>query len=656
MSKKKASNSTINATERRNSVMYKKFVGIYDSRTNEVKTSEGTFITVTDNKPINPGDLFTAPAASRDEVEVVITGFEKGKPYGYISGVINRYVAANVGVIEARNGNYYLNPIGGVFETNILVAPGHLNGAVDGSLVTFLVAGKDQWGKPDVYIEKIFGHKNDANAFVKGVAMKYGLSTEFNSRVMSEVNNVKEVVTEDELAGREDFRQCLEISIDGSDTKDRDDAIRLRVLPNGNYELGVDIADVSYYVSEGSAMDKEAKLRGTSCYAGGQVIPMLEKKLSNGICSLNEGVDRLCMSAIMEFTPQGEQVSTRLAQGVINVNHNMTYSEVLKIFKNDTEMCQKYIDVVPMIQQMRILASMLQKKLDKKGNLSFGSKEAKLIIGDDGKLSQIVKRYETESTKLIQVFMIYANQAVAKTLVQNNYPGVFRVHDMPEEEKIETLVSILEEMGYNVNYDSSSNVWKFFQNVIDQIKGMPEEDYLMELLKRTQKKAKYSDFCSGHFGIALDYYCHFTSPIRRYPDLCVHRAVKAYLSDNEDAANKYRHQFESDAETSSKAEIKADTVEREVCKMYKCRYMKDFIGETFTGKISNVTKNGFYVELENTVEGYVLLGSSNKYYFDDMKMKISNKKTGETYRLGDIVDIEVVDANETKQTIDFQLI
>ena len=288
--------------------------------------------------------------------------------------------------------------------------------------------------------------------------MKYGLSTTFGPKVMSEVNAVSEFVKEDELVGREDFRQCLEISIDGSDTKDRDDAIRLTVLPNGNYELGVDIADVSYYVSEGSAMDKEAKLRGTSCYAGGQVIPMLEKKLSNGICSLNEGVDRLCMSAIMEFTPDGEQVSSRLAQGVINVNYNMTYSEVLKIFKNDTEMCQKYQDVVPMIQMMRSLAQQLQKRLDKKGNLSFGSKEAKLIIGDDGELSQIVKRYETESTKLIQVFMIYANQTVAKTLVDAGYPGVFRVHEMPDDEKMEMLVSILEEMDYNVNYDSSCNV------------------------------------------------------------------------------------------------------------------------------------------------------------------------------------------------------
>lgn len=656
MSKKKSSNEVIKAAERRNSVMFKKFVGIYDSRTKDVRTSEGSYISISENKPVNPGELFTAPAGNRDEVEVVVTGFEKGKPYGYISSVISRYQATNVGVVEAKNGNYYLNPIGGTFDTNILIAPGHLNGAVDGSLVTYLVAGRDQWGKLDVYVEKVFGHKNDANAFVKGVAMKYGLSTEFNSRVMSEVSNVKEVVTADELVGREDFRQCLEISIDGSDTKDRDDAIRLTVLPNGNYELGVDIADVSYYVSEGSAMDKEAKLRGTSCYAGGQVIPMLEKKLSNGICSLNEGVDRLCMSAIMEFTPQGEQVSSRLAQGVINVNHNMTYSEVLKIFKNDAEMCQKYADVVPMIQSMRQLARQLQAKLDKKGNLSFGSKEAKLIIGDDGKLSQIVKRYETESTKLIQVFMIYANQTVAKTLVDNNYPGVFRVHEMPEDEKIELLCSILEEMDYNVNYDASSNVWKFFQNVINQIKGQPEEDYLMELLKRTQKKAKYSDFNYGHFGIALDYYCHFTSPIRRYPDLCIHRAVKAFLTGNEAAADKYRYQFESDAEQSSKAEIKADTVEREVCKMYKCRYMKDYIGEQFTGRVSNVTKNGFYVELENTVEGFVFLGSCNKYYFDDMKMIITNKKSGECYRLGDVVEIEVVDADETKQTIDFKLV
>ena len=649
--KRKSNNQSNNSKKE---FIYQKFIGQFSEKHNCVFTDDGMSIKVAENKPVDPDSIYCPPASDKDRVEIFVTSYEKDKPTGYISKVLSRFSVYNVGLVESRNGNLYLQPFGTHFGGNILIAPGHENGALDGSIVTFMVNGKDEWGNYDVYVKDVFGHKNEANAFVKGVAVKYGLSTVFPEKAVKQVDEVPSYVREKDRQGRCDKRDLLTITIDGADTKDRDDAIRLEMLPNGNYLLGVDIADVDYYVPQGSPVDLEAKRRGTSCYAGGQVIPMLDKRLSNGICSLNEMEDRLALSCTMEFDKSGNLVSSKLEESVICVDYNMTYDEIMQIIDGDSETMSKYSDVLEMIENMRELANLMQKNSKKKGYLEFTGREAKLHIKDD-KISEIEARSANEATKIIQSFMIAANISVALTLTNASYPCIYRIHDLPDEAKIDTLCMVLEELGYVGEYDSFKDPWKFFQNVINQVTGRDDEDYLMSLLKRTQRKAKYSSTNIGHFGIAEEHYCHFTSPIRRYPDLDVHRAVKAYIHDNTDVRGSLESMFEKDALSSSRAEVKADTVEREVEKIYKCIYIKDFVGQKFTGKISNIVKNGFYVELDNTIEGFVYVGGFAKCNFDEAKMTITDKKTSHKYRLGENVDIVVVDANEIQQTIDFAL-
>lgn len=641
----------------KNSLMYQKFVGTYNAKLGQVFTDEGDVITVVENKPLNENYSFCVPAMDRDRVDIMVTSYEKGKACGRILKVVSRFTSEQVGVVEYRNGNYYLNPFGTAFGSNILISPENIGKAIDGAIVSFIVVGEDAYHNYIVVVNEVIAHKNDANAFVKSMARKYGLSVEFSKDSKKQAARVPEFVNEEDFEGRVDLRNKLTITIDGKDTKDRDDAIRLEVLPNGNYLLGVDIADVDYYVNSGSPIDVDARTRGTSCYAGGQVIPMIPKQLSNGICSLNENVDRLAMTCNMEIEPKScRLVDYDICQSVIRVNYNMNYDEVMDIFRGEEEVAAKYEDILPMLREMRVLARILQKKAERRGYLEFKSKEAKLDINPEGKLEGFTCHVANEATKLIQSFMIAANITVATALENAQYPCIYRVHDLPDDGKVESFVDILNELGYPVNYDNLENPWKFFQNVIKDIEGQPDEDYLSALMTRTQRKAKYSTVNIGHFGIAEQTYCHFTSPIRRYPDLCVHRALKALLDDNSHLRDKYQAMFEKDAQTSSTAEVKADKVEREVEKIYKCMYMKDHIGEVYTGKISNVSKTGIFVELENTVEGFCFIGGHSKCRFNEEKLQITDLRTQKVYRLGEEVRIKVVAANEIAQTIDFELL
>ena len=422
MSRKIKKSKTKKTGENGRNTLYKKVVGNFDAKHQVVHLSDNTQVKVTENRPINNGAVYNPPAGHKDQVEVVITGYDRKVPMGYISAVLHRNIEVNVALVEYKNGNYYLQPLGNRSETNILVKPGRLNGAMDGNYVTFISAGKDEYGTLDVFVKDVFAHKNDANAFVTGIAMKYGLQTEFSRATLAECESIGDKVQEKELAGRVDARNEMTITIDGSDTKDRDDAIRLVVLENGNYQLAVDIADVSHYVREDSALDKDANIRGTSCYAGGQVIPMLPKKLSNGICSLNEKVDRLALSCVMEFEPNGHLAGYRLEESVINCNYNMTYTEISKIFNGDPEVTEKYSDAIPMILNMRHLAKVLWRRAEKRGALEFSGREAKLIIDAEGKLEKIVGRERNEATMLIEIFMLAANTTVAKDLVFNKIP------------------------------------------------------------------------------------------------------------------------------------------------------------------------------------------------------------------------------------------
>ncbi|MCQ2979037.1 MAG: VacB/RNase II family 3'-5' exoribonuclease [Clostridia bacterium] len=636
-------------------LLFQKVIGTYNAKHGLVFTDEGKSVRVTENRPLDDSSSYIVPAEDKDRVEIMITSYEKDKPQGPITKVLLRFCDFNVGVVEKKNGNFYMQPFGTNIGGDILISPDNVNGAIDGSIVTFQVVGKDQYDKPIVVVLKVFAHRNDANAFVKSIAMKYGLQTEFSAKTLSDAESICQFVKFSDMAGRKDKRDKLTITIDGKDTKDRDDAIRLEILDNGNYLLGVDIADVDFYVPEGSAIDHDAKLRGTSCYAGGQVLPMLPKSLSNGICSLNEDEDRLALSCTMEIDKRGCIVKGYLEESVINVDYNMTYDEIMEIFDGNEETIAKYEDAIEMINNMRELAALLKKRAEKRGYLEFLSKEAKLVIDKEGKLEGFECHMANEATRLIQFFMIAANTTVATLLTENQYPCIYRVHDLPDEVKIDTFCEILNELGYIADYDATTNPWKFFQSVIEQVSGRDDEEYLMGLMKRAQRKAKYSSSNIGHFGIAEDMYCHFTSPIRRYPDLDVHRSVKAFIHHNEDKKFKYEGMFEKDSLSSSRAEVKADSVEREVEKIYKCMYMKNHIGEIFTGKISGVSKTGLFVELDDTIEGFCYVGGRSKCNFNEDKLTLTDLRTNHTYRLGEEVTIKVVDANEIAQTIDFTL-
>ena len=527
--------------------------------------------------------------------------------------------------------------------------------------------GKNAEGK----IIEVLGNINEAGVDMLSLIKEYNLPYEFPEKVINEAKSIEEKVSKEEIKNRLDLRNEEIFTIDGEDAKDLDDAIYVKKLDNGNYELGVHIADVSNYVKDGSLLDNEAIIRGTSIYMLDRVIPMLPRELSNGICSLNEGKDRLAISVIMEINKEGQVISQDIRKTVINVTKRMNYSDVAVILKyaNNEEIDKEKIQIIakykPYIEhfkRMEKLAHILKERRKKQGSLNLDIPETKVILDKDG-FAIDVKKYETTfANEIIEQFMLTANETVAERFFWIEAPFIYRVHEEPDEEKIEELNKFLNNLGYKIKKSKDEIHPIAFSKVLEEVKGKPEEMVVSNLILRTLKLAKYESQNKGHFGIASKYYCHFTSPIRRYPDLFIHRVISKYIEENynvdDDWKDEYNIKAVKYAESSSDREKIAQKVERDSIDVKTAEYMQDKIGEEYDGIISSITSFGIFVQLENTIEGLIRFDDLGDEYFiyDEERKTLTGQHTSKQYKIGDKVKIRVKNANKILRQIDFEIV
>ena len=597
-----------------------------------------------------------------DTVRVALVPNSKGKRQeAEVIGIIERGTTQIVGTYQKNQNFGFVVPDNHKFSSDIFVTNERSKGAVDGHKVVVELTDYGKEGKnPEGKVIEILGHINDPGVDIMSIVKGFGLPTDFPEKVMNQAEKIPETILDSDRAGREDLRDVMMVTIDGEDAKDLDDAVSL-TMEGDNYCLGVHIADVSNYVQENSALDREALLRGTSVYLVDRVIPMLPHKLSNGICSLNQGQNRLALSCIMTIDPNGKVIDYRVVESVICVDRRMTYTSVNKIIEeNDEAEREQYKEFVPMFEQMATLASILRKNRKKRGSIDFDFPETKMILDSEGHPIEI-KPYERNSaTKLIEDFMLIANETVAQYFYWLELPFVYRTHDNPDSEKIMKLATFIHNFGYTIKMSKDEIHPKEIQKLLANIEGKTEEDLISRLALRSMKQAKYTIDCSGHFGLACRYYCHFTSPIRRYPDLQIHRIIKDYLRGRmkEDRKAHYETILADVAAQSSKMERRADEAERETEKMKKAEYMGNHLGEKFEGIISGIMEWGIYVELPNTVEGMIHVSKIPGDYFvyDETQYEMVGSKTGIKYKLGQPVNVIVDSVDKQLRTIDFSLL
>ena len=619
------------------------------------------FVRMEDGEDIFIGKDDRGGAIHHDKVQVKITAAPDGRrKEGTIVKVLEHGKTTIVGTYEASKTFGFVVPDNARFTQDIFVPLEHSMGAVAGHKVLVEITEFGGNGKkPEGKIVEILGHINDPGTDILAIAKDYELPMEFSEKVLNQAMRVAKPVSEADMAGRLDLRGWQMVTIDGEDAKDLDDAVSL-VMEGENYRLGVHIADVTNYVQEHSALDVEALERGTSVYLVDRVIPMLPHTLSNGICSLNAGEDRLALSCIMLISPKGEVIDHQIAETVINVDERMSYTSVNKILAlHDEEETKKYETFVPMFRQMEKLAAILRKKRMKRGSIDFDFPETKVILNEKGWPVEIKPYERNVATRLIEDFMLIANETVAEDNFWQELPFVYRTHENPEPDKIKKVCAFIQNFGYNLQLSGEARHPKELQKLLDKIEGSPEAALLSRLTLRSMKQAKYTVDCTGHFGLAAKYYCHFTSPIRRYPDLQIHRIIKDRLRNRmtEKRKEHYEKILPEVAKQSSERERRAEEAERETIKLKKAQLMSEHIGETFTGVISSVTGWGMYVELPNTVEGMVHITSlTDDYYrFVEETYELVGEATGKQYKLGQTVDIVGQSVDEWVRTIDFVL-
>lgn len=602
-------------------------------------------------------------AMHMDTVEVVIMPSKReGKRLeGKIAAVLERGMKEVVCTYEASKNFGFGVPDNPKFGSDIFIPLERSKGAVKGHKVVVEITNygsKDK--KPEGKVIEIIGHINDPGTDIMSLVKAYGLPVEFTEKIMNQVERVSNEVSSADMAGRLDLRDVQMVTIDGEDAKDLDDAVSL-TRDGENYVLGVHIADVTNYVQEHSALDEEAKKRGTSVYLVDRVIPMLPHKLSNGICSLNAKEDRLALSCIMTINPKGEVIDHKIAETVINVDRRMSYTVVNKILsEQDEELCKEYEELVPMFEEMERLAAILRKKRRKRGSIDFDFPETKVILNELGKPVEIRPYERNVATKLIEDFMLVANETVAEVFFWQEKPFVYRTHETPDSEKIKKLSTFINNFGYHIHMGMDEVHPKELQKLLEKVDGTDEEALISRLTLRSMKQAKYTVEPTGHFGLATNYYCHFTSPIRRYPDLQIHRIIKETLRGrmNETRQAHYDKILPEVAKHASDMERRADEAERETIKLKKVEYMSDHIGEEFEGVISGVTEWGFFVELPNTVEGLVRITelTEDDYIFIEDHYELTGQRTGKSYKLGQKVRIQVEATDKIMRTIDFSCI
>ncbi len=509
-------------------------------------------------------------------------------------------------------------------------------------------------------VKQVIGHKNDPGMDILSIVVSNGIPTKFPDDVLAEADQMPDTINEKDLVGRRDLREQLIVTIDGEDAKDLDDAVTVKKLANGNYFLGVHIADVSNYVTEGSQLDREAYERGTSVYLTDRVIPMIPQRLSNGICSLNPHVPRLTMSCEMEIDPNGQVVSHDIFPSVIQTTERMTYTAVNQILEEqDEQVMERYQQLVPMFQEMQELHQILEEMRIRRGAISFEDREAKILVEPDGQPTDILLRSRGVGERLIESFMLAANETVAEHFNKRNFPFIYRIHEQPKEEKMQRFFDFASALGIVVRGTKGTITPKDLQKVIENVEDKPESAVINTMLLRSMQQARYSEDNFGHYGLAAEYYTHFTSPIRRYPDLIVHRLIRSYGQDPSEANQTYwENELPEIAEHSSKMERRAVEAEREVDAMKKAEYMMDKVGEEFEGIISSVVKFGLFIELPNTIEGLIHINELKQDYFHFIEnhLALVGERTGLTFKIGQKVRVKVIKADPEERAIDFELI
>ena len=613
-----------------------------------------------------PEDIFipenaTKGALHNDKVQVDVNPVKTGKRLeGRIVGIVERGTDVVVGTFAKSKNFGFVVADNQKFSKDIFIPKEHCKNAVTGHKVVVKITkygGNDK--NPEGQIIEILGHINDPGVDIMSIIKAYGLPEEFPDGVMNQVEHVPDEVPEEAKVGREDLRDWQMVTIDGEDAKDLDDAVSL-TKEGDIYKLGVHIADVTNYVTENSPLDVEAIKRGTSVYLVDRVIPMLPHALSNGICSLNAGVDRLALSCFMDIDKNGNVVDHRIAETVVNITKRMSYTQVKKIIEDhDEETIKENEPLVPMFEMMQELAEILREKRRKRGSIDFDFPESKIILDEKGKPLDVKPYDRNKATRIIEDFMLVANETIAEDFFWRESPFVYRTHEEPDPEKIQKLGIFINNFGYSIKMNQEEIHPKELQKLIQKIEGTKEEVLISRLTLRSMKQARYTISCDGHFGLATKYYCHFTSPIRRYPDLQIHRIIKESLKSglSEKRTKHYEKILPEIALQSSHLERRADEAEREVEKMKKAEYMKQFIGEKFEGIISSITTWGMYVELPNTVEGMIKVTSlrDDYYYYDEEKYMMIGEHTKKAYKLGEKIEVVVSGVDKLTRTIDFEL-
>lgn len=567
-----------------------------------------------------------------------------------------------VGIFQNSKNFGFVVPDDKNFGTDIFISKKDFGKARNNHKVLVKITKYPEKGKnAEGKVIEVIGDVNQAGVDMLSLIKEYNLPATFPKQVVEEAKRYGQAIDQSDIKNRVDLRDKIIFTIDGEDAKDLDDAVRVEKLGNGNYRLEVHIADVSHYVKENTLLDQEALLRGTSIYMLGRVIPMLPRELSNGLCSLNAGEDRFTLSCIMEIDQKGKVVSSQVYKAVINVTERMSYKDVQKIIEgSDKEVLKRYKPYIQEFKNMEELAKILKARRVENGYLNLDIPESKIELDVNGRVTNIAKYETTFANEIIEQFMLTANETIAEKFYWLEAPFIYRVHEEPDLEKVQELNKFLFNFGLKIKANKDNIYPKEFAKILEEIKGKEEEKVIATLVLRTLKVARYEAENNGHFGIASKYYCHFTSPIRRYPDLFIHRIISKYLEENyildDEELEKYNAQAEDRAKKSSDREKVATTVEREAEKIKKAEYMEARIGNEYDGIISSVTQFGIFVELENTVEGLIRFEDLGNEYFiyDEERKRLIGERTNKTYKIGDKIKIRVKNASKLLRQIDFE--
>ena len=602
-------------------------------------------------------------AMNGDRVLVQITreDINGKKREGEVQEVLDRANKKIIGVYEDSRNFGFVVPEDSRLNQDIFISKKDRNGATEGDLVICeVVKWADKRRSPEGIVKEVLGKKGDRGLDILTIIKKYGLPEEFPDKVLNYAENIEEEIPEKEYARRVDLRNLRMVTIDGEDAKDLDDAVSIERLDNGKFRLGVHIADVSHYVKEKNPLDREALKRGTSVYLIDRVIPMLPKKLSNGICSLNPKVDRLALSCFMIIDSKGKVIQHEIEETVIKTSERMTYTDVTKILENnDEELIKRYDYLVDDFKAMEELCNILRTKRMRRGAIDFNFEESKIILNDLGKPIDIRPYDRAIANRIIEEFMLVCNETIAEHMYWTNLPFVYRIHEEPDEEKLEKFKEFIYNLGYVVRWGQETHP-RALQDILDKVKGKKEETVVSTLLLRSMMQAKYSPECVGHFGLAAKYYCHFTSPIRRYPDLQIHRIIKEQINGRIDEKRSARlsNIVEIASKQSSEMERLAQEAEREVDDLKKAEYMQERIGEEFSGIISSVTSFGLFAELPNTIEGLIHITAldDDYYIYDEAHLCLIGERTKKVYRLGDEVKVRCTRVDIDNREIYFDLV